>query len=144
MSLVPIPALGTFFYLGTSEVIFFFIKFDYDDKIIFIILKNGRIKYMPTQGSTKERVKDKTTEPKQYNVIMLNDDFTTMEFVVSVLIDIFKKDPVSAKQIMLFVHKNGRAVVGTYPYDIAFSKTSKALDRAKAKGYPFRMTIEEA
>ena len=99
---------------------------------------------MSTQGAAKERTENRVKEPKQYNVILLNDDFTTLEFVVSVLIDIFKKDPVSAKQIMLFVHKNGRAVVGTYPYDIAFSKTSKALDRAKAKGYPFRMTIEEA
>ena len=99
---------------------------------------------MPTQGSTKERVKDKTTEPKQYNVIMLNDDFTTMEFVVSVLIEIFQKDEVTANQLMMFVHKNGRAVVGAYPYDVALSKTNKALDRAKAEGYPFRMTIEEA
>ncbi len=99
---------------------------------------------MPTQGSVKEKSGIKVKEPKKYKVIMLNDDFTTMEFVVEVLVDIFKKDPVSAEQIMLFVHKNGRAVVGEYPYDIALTKTSQALDRAKAEGFPFRMTIQEA
>ena len=99
---------------------------------------------MPTQGSVKEKSGIKVKEPKKYKVIMLNDDFTTMEFVVEVLVDIFKKDPVSAEQIMLFVHKNGRAVVGEYPYDIALTKTTEALDRAKAEGFPFRMTIQEA
>ncbi len=99
---------------------------------------------MSTRESTKGNTNTKINEPKQYNVIMLNDDFTTMEFVVSVLIEIFQKDEVTANQLMMFVHKNGRAAVGTYPYDIALSKTTKALDRAKAEGYPFRMTIEEA
>ena len=99
---------------------------------------------MPTQGSVKEKSGIKVKEPKKYKVIMLNDDFTTMEFVVEVLVDIFKKDPVSAEQIMLFVHRNGRAVVGEYPYDIALTKTTQALDRAKAEGFPFRMTIQEA
>ena len=99
---------------------------------------------MSAKNELKERTNNKLKEPKQYCVVMLNDDFTTMEFVVSILVEVFKKDPVSANQIMMFVHKNGRAVVGTYPYDIAFSKTTKALEKAKAEGFPFRMTIEEA
>ncbi|MBR4514254.1 MAG: ATP-dependent Clp protease adaptor ClpS [Lachnospiraceae bacterium] len=99
---------------------------------------------MPTQSSVKEKSGIKIKEPKKYQVIMLNDDFTTMEFVVDVLVDIFKKDRASAEQIMMFVHKNGRAVVGEYPYDIALTKTTEALDRAKAEGFPFRMTIQEA
>ena len=99
---------------------------------------------MPTQSAIKERSGIKIKEPRKYKVIMLNDDFTTMDFVVSVLIDIFKKDPVSAYQIMMFVHQNGRAVVGEYPYDIALTKTTAALDRAKAEGFPFRMVVEEA
>ena len=99
---------------------------------------------MPTQSAIKERSGIKIREPRKYKVIMLNDDFTTMEFVVSVLVDIFRKDPVSAQQIMMFVHKNGRAVVGEYPYDIAVTKTTAALDRAKAEGFPFRMVVEEA
>lgn len=99
---------------------------------------------MSTRESTKGSTNIKLREPKQYNVIMLNDDFTTMEFVVSILVDIFRKDHATANQLMMFVHKNGRAVVGAYPYDVALSKTNKALDRAKAEGFPFRMTIEEA
>ena len=96
------------------------------------------------QGAVKEKSSIKVKEPKKYKVIMLNDDFTSMDFVVSVLVDIFRKDAVSAEQIMLYVHRNGRAVVGEYPYDIALTKTTAALDRAKAEGFPFRMTIEEA
>ena len=99
---------------------------------------------MATQSEFKEKTRHKLKEPRHYHVIMLNDDFTTMEFVVSVLVDIFRKDPVSAQQIMMFVHKNGRAVVGEYPYDIAVTKTTAALDRAKAEGFPFRMVVEEA
>lgn len=83
-------------------------------------------------------------EPRQYNVIMINDDFTTMEFVVEVLVDIFHKDQVSAEAIMMHVHKNGQAVVGKYPYDIAITRVTTALSRAKEEGFPFRMTVEEA
>ena len=99
---------------------------------------------MSTKSAFKERTKSKINEPKQYNVIMHNDDFTTMEFVVGVLIDIFHKDQISAQAIMMGVHKKGKAVVGKYPYDIAVTKVNAALSRAKAEGFPFRMTIEEA
>ena len=58
--------------------------------------------------------------------------------------DIFHKDALSAESIMLGVHRSGRAVVGTYSYDIASTKVSAATARAKAEGYPFRMLIEEA
>ncbi|MBQ1464212.1 MAG: ATP-dependent Clp protease adaptor ClpS [Ruminococcus sp.] len=94
-------------------------------------------------GSAKERSDSKVKEPRQYNVIMLNDDFTTMEFVVEILIDIFRKDSVTANELMMKVHKTGRAVVGKYPYDIAVTKVNRAQKRAKAAGFPFRMLIEE-
>lgn len=97
-----------------------------------------------TQGATKERTQKKLKEPKQFNVIMYNDDFTTMEFVVEILVDIFHKDEAAAEAIMLGVHHNGKAVVGKYPYDIAVTKVNAALRRAKAQGYPFRMSVEEA
>ena len=99
--------------------------------------------YMAVKNSVKERTDSKIKEPKQYNVIMLNDDFTTMEVVVGVLVDIFRKDEVSAQAIMMMVHKNGKAVVGKYPYDIALTKVEKAISRARAEGFPFRMTLEE-
>ena len=99
---------------------------------------------MATKDSVKERTNSWIKEPRQFNVVMYNDDFTSMEFVVEVLVDIFHKDEVTAQAIMLNVHKKGQAVVGKYPYDIASTKVSTALSRAKAQGYPFRMTVEEA
>ncbi len=98
---------------------------------------------MAVQGQTKEKTRINIREPKQYRVIMHNDDFTSMEFVVEILIDIFKKDSLEAHRLMLLVHEGGRAAVGTYPYDIAATKVSSALARAKAEGFPFRMTLEE-
>ena len=98
---------------------------------------------MQVQSGYKEKTDQKLKEPKHYKVIMLNDDFTTMEFVVEVLIDIFRKDPIQAENIMMTVHRSGQAVVGIYPYDIAVTKVNAALDRAKAEGFPFRMTVEE-
>ncbi len=99
---------------------------------------------MSLQGQTREKTGARIKEPKQYSVIMINDDFTTMEFVVSVLVDIFHKDPVSAEAIMMSVHKSGQAVVGKYPYDIAVTRVHQALARAREEGFPFRMTVEEA
>ena len=98
---------------------------------------------MATKGAVKERTDTKIKEPKLYQVIMWNDDFTSMEFVVEILIDIFHKDPMTAETLMLYVHKNGKAVVGKYPYDIAQTKVQQATDRARAEGYPFRLTMEE-
>ena len=99
---------------------------------------------MGLQGQTLERTGSKTKEPKRYNVIMLNDDFTTMDFVVAVLIDIFHKDQLTAEALMLDVHKKGKSVVGTYSYDIAVTKTRTAMQRARDEGFPFRMLVEEA
>lgn len=99
---------------------------------------------MGEQGALSEKTTVRVKEPSKYQVIMLNDDFTTMEFVVSILVDIFQKDPASAEQIMMYVHKNGRAVVGVYPYDMAATKTDEALRRARQEGFPFRMLVVEA
>lgn len=98
---------------------------------------------MAAKGAVKERTDSRIKEPKQYSVIMINDDFTTMEFVVGVLVDIFRKDELTAQALMMNVHKNGQAVVGKYPYDIAYTRVKKALERAKEEGFPFRMIIEE-
>ena len=99
---------------------------------------------MSAKGAAKERTDSRLKEPKQYNVIMINDDFTTMEFVVEVLVDVFHKDELTAQALMINVHKNGQAVVGKYPYDSAVTKVRIALDKAKEQGFPFRMTVEEA
>ena len=97
---------------------------------------------MAIQGETRESTRIRVREPKQYKVIMHNDDFTTMDFVVDILRDIFHKDEAEAERLMLLVHEKGKAVVGTYPYDIAVSKVQAATARAKMEGFPFRMTIE--
>lgn len=99
---------------------------------------------MALQGETRENTRIRIREPKHYKVIMHNDDFTTMEFVVGILVDIFHKDEAEAERLMLLVHEAGKAAVGSYPYDIAVSKVQTASARAKAEGFPFRMTIEEA
>lgn len=96
------------------------------------------------KGSTREKTSDKVKEPKQYEVVMHNDDFTTMEFVVGILTDIFHKDRIIAETLMLDVHNKGSAVVGKYAYDIAVTRTNKAMTRAKESGFPFKMTIREA
>ncbi|MBQ7505946.1 MAG: ATP-dependent Clp protease adaptor ClpS [Lachnospiraceae bacterium] len=98
---------------------------------------------MEPQSAVRERTEDEVREPKRYRVVMLNDDFTTMDFVVEILIDLFQKDPATAKAIMMDVHKKGRGIVGSYPYDIARTKTDQALSRARAEGYPFQMEVEE-
>ena len=99
---------------------------------------------MAVQGETREKTRINVREPKHYQVIMHNDDFTSMEFVVEILIDIFRKKPAEAEQVMLTVHESGRAAVGNYPYDIAATKVQAATARARQEGFPFRMTVEEA
>ena len=74
---------------------------------------------------------------------MYNDDFTPMDFVVDVLTKIFNKEYEDAVTIMMSVHKSGKGIVGNYSYDIAHSKTEKAIRMAREEGYPFRIKVEE-
>ena len=76
--------------------------------------------------------------------MMHNDDFTTMEFVVEILIDIFHKNQSEAERLMMRVHQSGMAAVGVYPFDIAMTKIYEATERAKQEDFPFRLTAEEA
>ena len=98
---------------------------------------------MSEQGETREKTRNRIKEPKHYRVIMHNDDFTSMDFVVEILMDIFHKEEAEAQRLMLMVHESGRAAVGAYPYDIAVTKVQAATARAKEEGYPFRMTVED-
>ena len=94
------------------------------------------------QGSVRERERIFTKFPKHYRVIFHNDDFTTMEFVVKVLIEVFFKSQSEATTIMLAVHETGKGVVGLYSYDMAVSMTKKATSMAREAGYPLRITYE--
>jgi len=85
---------------------------------------------------------EKFKEPEEYRVILLNDHFTTMEFVVAVLIEIFHKDTSDANRIMMDVHKKGKGIVGIYTWDIAATKTEQVHLAARAHEYPLRCIIE--
>lgn len=98
---------------------------------------------MSVQGEVRERTGINIREPRHYRVIMHNDDFTPMDFVVELLQVYFHKDESEAVRLMMKVHECGRAAVGAYPRDIAASKVEAATARAREEGYPFRMTIEE-
>ena len=94
------------------------------------------------QSQLRERQRTNLREPKRYKVIIHNDDFTTMEFVVMVLEQVFLKREEEATALMLQVHHSDKAVVGIYTYDIALSKARKATALARDKGYPLRLTVE--
>lgn len=93
-----------------------------------------------TGVEVRERVRVK--EPQQYQVVMHNDDFTTMDFVVEVLRAVFGKDSSEAMALMLAIHHAGKAIVGIYTYDMAISKAEKAMRMARQEGYPLRCTCE--
>ena len=80
--------------------------------------------------------------PPERKVIFYNDDFTTMEFVVDVLISIFNKSPPEAEELMQTVHNNGSSVVGVYTYDIAVSRTNLTIQAARKNGFPLRVEVE--
>ena len=94
------------------------------------------------QSSVKDRQEIKFKQPKKYQVVMHNDDFTTMDFVVMVLVTVFRKSEIEAEAIMLTIHHSDKAVVGTYSLDIAASKAEKAVAMAREEGFPLRITVE--
>lgn len=98
---------------------------------------------MESNIDIKEKNKIKIKKPKLYKVVMHNDDFTTMEFVVDVLVNIFNRKIEEANKIMIDVHKKGNGIAGIYPYDIAVSKASTAMTIAKEHGFPFKLSVEE-
>ncbi len=93
---------------------------------------------------TIEREKVRLKAPKMYRVILLNDDYTSMDFVVSVLETVFRKSPSEAVQIMLQVHNKGSGLAGVYTREIAEAKITLVHNRAEESGYPLRCTMEEA
>jgi len=95
------------------------------------------------QSGLKERQRIDLKEPRRYKVIIYNDDFTTMDFVVMILKQVFFKSEEEAQALMLQVHHSDKAVVGIYSYDIAVSKANKATSMAREQGYPLRLTVEQ-
>ena len=94
------------------------------------------------QTGIRERQRTDLREPRRYKVTIYNDDFTTMEFVVMVLTQVFFKSEAEAETLMLQVHHSDHAVVGIYSYDVATSKVRKATDMAREAGFPLRLSVE--
>ena len=95
-------------------------------------------------GAVQERIKPKAKEPTLYTVVLLNDDYTPMGFVVEVLEGIFQKSPAEAYRIMMQVHTGGRGVAGVYPWEVAETKVDLLLTAAREDGHPLQATIENA
>ena len=95
-------------------------------------------------GDVLEQQHQKTQTPKMFRVVLINDDYTTMEFVVGVLESVFQKGPAEACRLMMQVHTQGRAVCGTYTYEVAETKVVSVRDLASQEGFPLQANIEEA
>lgn len=94
------------------------------------------------QSSTRTRERTDLREPRRYKVTIFNDDFTTMDFVVKILTEVFFKSEAEAEVLMLKVHHSDKAVVGVYSYDVATSKVRKATNMAREEGFPLRLIVE--
>ena len=97
-----------------------------------------------TGEAVKERIEPKKREPTQFTVVLLNDDYTTMEFVVRILEEVFQKSPAEAYRVMMQVHLNGKGIAGVYPWEIAETKVDTVVSLARDAGFPLKAAIEEA
>jgi ATP-dependent Clp protease adaptor protein ClpS len=82
-------------------------------------------------------------EPKKYKVFLLNDDFSTMDFVIDVLVKVFRKSIDEASVIMLNIHNNGRELCGVYSHEIALTKVAQVKAMAREQGFPLKAVMEE-
>lgn len=99
-----------------------------------------------TSGSTRnvEQTRVRRVTPSLFKVLMHNDDYTTMEFVVQMLQTVFHKPATEANRIMLSVHLRGSGLCGTYPWEIAETKVARVHSQAREAGFPLKCSIEQA
>lgn len=90
----------------------------------------------------KNSVSEEIKEPGRYTLLLHNDNYTTMDFVVEILKEVFHKSPIDANKIMLDVHQKGKGQVATYTYDIAATKIYQVEHRAGKAGFPLKCTME--
>ncbi len=91
-----------------------------------------------------ETIKHVVKEPGKYNVIMLNDDQTPMDWVIEILKQVFRHSDASAETLTMNIHNEGSAVIGTYKYEIAEQKTVEAINASRNHGFPLQLKIEES
>ena len=94
------------------------------------------------QEEVATETRRKVKRPQQFRVLLHNDDYTTMEFVVLILVQVFHHSQEDAFRIMMNVHQNGIGVAGVYSYEVAETKAAKAMQIARANEYPLRCSVE--
>ena len=90
-----------------------------------------------------EKIESIIAEPEKYKVIFLNDDRTPMEWVIEILVKLFKHSESTAKQIMLQIHNEGSGVAGTYTYEIAEQKVVETINSSRDRGFPLQATMDK-
>lgn len=96
---------------------------------------------MATEFETFEEIK--IEEPKMYKVILLNDDYSTMDFVIEVLMKVFRKSLEQSTVIMLNIHNNGQEVCGVYTHEIALTKSAQVRNMARSRNFPLKAIVQE-
>ncbi len=97
-----------------------------------------------TTGDVREKASSRTKEPDTWRVLLLNDDYTPMDFVIEILEAIFNRQPAEAYRVMMEVHTKGSGVAGTYPHEVAETKVVEVVELAQHAGYPLQATMERA
>jgi ATP-dependent Clp protease adaptor protein ClpS len=97
-----------------------------------------------TDGDVLEKRKTELKEPEQFKVILLNDDYTPMDFVVAILETVFLRPPAEAYRTMMQVHRQGRGLAGVYTHDVAETKAATVVELAREEGYPLQTSVEKA
>lgn len=96
-----------------------------------------------TDLKNNEKIKQKLQEPKQWKVVLVNDDYTTVDFVISILQSVFKHDEETAKAITVQIHTTGSGIAGIYSFEIAEAKAVETTQLARAANFPLQTKIEE-
>jgi ATP-dependent Clp protease adaptor protein ClpS len=94
------------------------------------------------QGGVLERTRQKEARPPKYKVVLYNDDYTPMQFVVNLLETVFRKSPVEANALMLQIHRGGKGIAGVYTHEVAETKVAQVHKLAEERGYPLRAGVE--
>tara|TARA_B100000575_G_C22834433_1_gene489607 strand:+ start:170 stop:484 length:315 start_codon:yes stop_codon:yes gene_type:complete len=98
---------------------------------------------LDTEINVKEKIKEVVKEPERFKVLFLNDDHTPMDFVVSLLVEIFRHSEKTAQELTMKIHDEGQAVVGLYSFEIAEQKSIEATKLSRENGFPLQIAIEK-